>query len=173
MKVLATALLALVLAGCAAYDGRGLEPGTSRLADVQRVMGEPAMRWRDADGGETLVYPRGPAGYHTFMIRVDRNGVLASRENVLEPRHFARIREGMSEDDVLRTLGPPYPGWTQFYAGTNQLVWEWRWCDDWGEPARFNVFFDGSSKRVRTTASLTERQAMPFGRGDRRDWCSR
>jgi hypothetical protein len=38
---------------------------------------------------------------------------------------------------------------------------------------RFNVFFDGKSGRVRTTASLTERQSMPFGRGDRRDWCAR
>ena len=61
---------------------------------------------------------------------------------------------------------------TLYFAARDELVWEWRWCDDWSEPARFNVLFDGTSGKVRSTASLTERQAV-FGRGDRRSWCSR
>ena len=98
---------------------------------------------------------------------------FASIENVLVPKHFARLREGMTQEDVLRVIGPPFPGWTQYFSARNELVWEWRWCDDFNEPARFNVFFDGKSGKVRTTASLSERQSMPFGRGDRRDWCAR
>ena len=52
-------------------------------------------------------------------------------------------------------------------------MWEWRYCDDWAEPARFSVLFDATSGKVRTTISLTERMSLPFGRGDRREWCGR
>lgn len=173
MKSLPALLLSLLLAACAAYDGRGLQPGSSRGDDVRRVMGEPAMRWAEPDGSETLAYPRGPAGYHTYMVRIDRNGVLASIENALEPRHFARLREGMTQDEVLRVIGPPFAGWTMYFKARDELVWEWRWCDDYGEAARFNTLFDGTSGLLRSTASMSERQAVPFGRGDRRNWCSR
>jgi hypothetical protein len=172
MKTIVTLLRALLIAGCASYDGRGLQPGISTLEDVEKVMGEPAMRWQDSNGIQTLAYPRGPSGVHTYMVMVGKDGRLASLENVLEPRHFARIREGMTQEEVLQIIGPPFPGWTLYFAARDELVWEWRWCDDWSEPARFNVLFDGTSGKVRSTASLTERQAV-FGRGDRRSWCSR
>ena len=165
-------LAASLLAGCAAYDGFGLQPG-SRIEDAEQLMGVPAMRWTEADGGQTLVYPRGPMGYHTFFLRSDAMGYLVSRENVLDMRHFARIQAGMTTDDVLRTLGPPVPAWTVYFKARDELVWEWRYCDDWAEPARFSVLFDATSGKVRTTISLTERQSLPFGRGDRREWCGR
>ena len=173
MKAIVVLICALLIAGCASYDGRGLAPGVSGTNDVIQLMGEPAMRWQKPDGGQVLAYPRGPAGVQTYMVRIDPRGYFASIENVLVPKHFARLREGMTEEDVLRVIGPPFPGWTQYFAARDELVWEWRWCDDFNEPARFNVFFDGKSGKVRTTASLTERQSMPFGRGDRRDWCAR
>lgn len=173
MKGLSVVAMALLVAGCASYDGRGLQAGSSRLADVTRIMGEPALRWTDPEGGETLAYPRGPAGYHTYFVRFDRSGVLVSSANVLEPKQFARLREGMTQEEVLRVIGPPFPGWTQYFKARDELVWEWRWCDDFGEAARFNALFDGTSGRLRSTASLSERQAVPFGRGDRRNWCSR
>ncbi len=88
-------------------------------------------------------------------------------------KHFSRLREGLSKDDVLRMLGPSFPGWTLYYQARDELVWEWRWCDDYNEPARFNVFCDGTSGKLRSTANIVERQSMPFGSGDRRTWCSR
>ena len=172
MKTAIVLIFSLLLAGCASYDGYTLKPGSSRADDVIQLMGEPALRYQEADGSQVLFYPRGPAGVVTYMLQIDARGVLASRENVLDTRHFARIRQGMSKDDVLRIIGPPFPGWTQYFAARDELVWEWRWCDDWSEPARFNVLFDGTSGKVRSTASLTERQSV-LGRGDRRDWCSR
>ena len=75
--------------------------------------------------------------------------------------------------NVLRILGPSYPGWTIYYKARDELVWEWRYCDVWSEPARFNVLFDGSSGKVRSTLSRTERLSQPWGRGDRREWCGR
>lgn len=171
---MATVLVAvLFLGGCAAYDGRGLQPGESAATEVEQRMGTPAMRWKEADGSETQAYPRGPAGYHTYMVRIGPDGRLAGIENVLEPRHFALIREGMGQDEVLRVLGPPYPGWITYFKARDELAWEWRYCDDWGEPARFNVLFDGTSGKVRSTLSLTERQRFAGFGGGWRQWCSR
>lgn len=131
------------------------------------------MRWAEAGGAQLLAYPRGPFGFHTFMVRIDADGTMTSVENVLDPKHFARIRAGMTQEEVLRTLGPPQPQWTAYFPARDELVWEWRYCDDWSEPARFNVLFDGTSGKVRTTMSLVERTSVPFGRGNWRDWCSR
>lgn len=173
MKAILALICAGLIAGCATYDGRGLQPGVSSLGDIIQLMGEPAMRFDEPGGSQLLVYPRGPAGYHTYMVHLDPNGILVSRENVLEPKHFARLRQGMTEDEVLRVIGPPWPNWTMYFAARDELVWEWRWCDDFGEPSRFNVLFDGSSRKLRSTANLTERQAIPFGWDVGRHWCSR
>lgn len=173
LKPLLTSLAALALGACAQFGGPPLEPGVSTLADLQRSLGTPAMRWRETDGGEQLAYPRGPMGAHTWMARTDAGGRLVSIDNVMQPRYFARIQAGMSQDEVLRVLGPSYPGWTIYFKARDELVWEWRYCDDWAEPARFSVLFDATSGKVRTTISLTERMSLPFGRGDRREWCGR
>ena len=86
-------------------------------------------------------------------------------------RHFARIQAGMTTDDVLRTPGPR-SGVDRLFQARDELVWEWRYCDDWNEPARFNVLFDATSMRVRSTLTGTERSQKRFGGGDRRMWCS-
>lgn len=173
LKTLIPGLAALALGACAQLGGPPLTPGVSTLADLEHSLGAPAMRWREADGGEQLAYPRGPMGVHTWMARTDAAGRLVSIDNVLQPRYFARIQAGMSQDEVLRVLGPSYPGWTIYFKARDELVWEWRYCDDWAEPARFSVLFDATSGKVRTTISLTERMSLPFGRGDRREWCGR
>lgn len=173
MKAIIALIWTVLIAGCATYDGRGLQPGVSSLDEVIQLMGEPPMRFDEPDGSQLLAYPRGPAGYHTYMLRIDPGGLLISRENVLEPKHFARLRQGMTEDEVLRVIGPPWPNWTIYFAARDELVWEWRWCDDFGEPARFNVLFDGSTRQLRSTASLTERQSIQFGWDVGRRWCSR
>ncbi len=171
-RILVVALLTALLGSCAAYDGFGLQPGTARIEDIVRVMGLPAMRWKEADGGETLAYPRGPMGYHTFFVRIDPRGTVLSRENILDTRHFARIQAGMTADEVMRILGPSVAAWTVYFKARDERVWEWRYCDDWNEPARFNVLFDGTSQRVRSTLASPESLRGGFGDDDRRSWCS-
>lgn len=168
MKIAIALLVTLVIAGCASYDGRGLKPGISTGAEVVHLMGEPAMRWRNPDGSELLAYPRGPAGFDTFMVKIDSRGTLMSIEGVLDVRHFALIREGMDKDDVLRILGPSQPQWTVYFERRDELVWEWRYCDAWNEPARFNVLFDNTTGKVRSTQSYTESMLRRF-----REVCSR
>ena len=64
MKPIIALIIALLIAGCASHDGRGLKPGVSNLDEVIQLMGEPAMRWQEPDGSQRLAYPRGPAGFN-------------------------------------------------------------------------------------------------------------
>lgn len=155
-------LVGLLLSGCAGYAGHGLQAGVSSENDVVSTMGAPAMAWSLSGGGRQLAYPRGPAGYATFMVFVDANGRLERIENVLDMASFARIQPGMTQDEVLQLIGPPQPQWTAYFKARDELVWEWRYCDSWREAARFDVLFDGTKKTVRSTMSWTESSKSHF-----------
>ena len=154
-RLFVTVLAAMLLAACAAYSGTGLKPDESRLEDVLRIMGEPAMQWQEPDGSRQLAYPR---GIHTFMVDIGADGRMQKIENIMSMKTFTRIRPGMSKSEVLRILGPSESSGTAYYKARDELVWEWRYCDDWNEAARFEVLFDGSKETVRSTMSLTDYQ---------------
>jgi hypothetical protein len=151
-------IAALLLTACAGYAGRRLQAGVSTEAEVRQEMGVPARQWDLPGGGRQLAYPRGPEGYHTFMVYLDAGGRFERTENVLDMAHFARIRAGMTEAEVLQLIGPPQPQWELYFAARDERVWEWRYCDSWREVARFSVLFDGTSRLVRSTLSQTEGQ---------------
>lgn len=156
MKLWIALLSSILLAACASYSGSGLKPGEARLEDVQALMGTPAMRWQDADGSVQLAYPRGPFGYHTFMVKLGPDGRLQGITNVLEPAGFARVRPGLTKDEVLRVLGPPNYNLTVYFKARDELVWDWRFCSGLGAPSRFYVLFDNTSGKVRSTMALAE-----------------
>lgn len=157
----------LLLGACATYSGHGLKPGADRMEDVLQAMGQPAMRWQNADGSTQLAYPRGPMGFHTYMAYIGADGKLRQIENVLDEKSFARIQTGMTADQVLHILGPSFPGWTVYFKARDELVWEWRYCDAWNEAARFDVLFDNSTLTVRTTLRQSETQMGRLGTGNR------
>ena len=113
------------------------------------------MRWQEPDGSQQLAYPR---GIHTFMVQIGADGRMQRIENVMGIKTFARISSGMTKNQVLRILGPSLPSGTAYFKARDELVWEWRYCDEWNEAARFDVLFDGSKETVRSTLSLTESQ---------------
>ena len=76
MKTLVTLCLAIALAACASFDGRGLVPGQSTAADVESVMGAPAETRKMANGETWLYYPRQPYGRVTFVARLGPDGRL-------------------------------------------------------------------------------------------------
>jgi hypothetical protein len=155
MKLWLALVSSILLSACASYSGSALKPGEARLEDVQALMGPPAMRWQDADGSVQLAYPRGPLGFHTFMVMIGPDGRLQSIANVLENRGFARIQAGLTKDEVLRVLGPPtlLP---VYFKERDELVWDWRYCSDLGAAAHFMVLFDNTSGRVRSAMSQVE-----------------
>lgn len=152
-----TALLSVAaLCGCAGYGGESLKPGQSTLQDVRAAMGEPAMQWVDPDHSMQLSYPRGPAGFHSFMVYLDPAGRLTRIQNVMDSTSFYRIEPGMTEQQVLRILGPSVPAWTNYFAARRELVWEWRYCNEFSQTSRFDVLFDGDRHTVRTSFGTPE-----------------
>ena len=162
-RILFLALAPLgLISSCASYSGNTLEPGVSTIDDVQRIMGQPAMRWQNPDLSAQLAYPRAPSGLHTYMVLIGQDGKLQSVNNVLDQKFFARIQPGTTKEQVLRTLGPP--GWTTTYPNRNELEWEWRFCNVFNEAQRFDVLFDNTSGTVRSTLTPP---------GDRLGFCPR
>lgn len=155
-------LAALVVSGCAGYSGAGLKPGTATEAEVRQVMGVPAMSWELPGGGRQLAYPRGPAGFQTYMVFIDAAGKLERNVNVMDMATFARVQSGMTQAEVLQLLGPSQPQWSAYFKARDELVWEWRYCDSWNNAARFDVLFDATSKIVRTTQTWSENQKTEF-----------
>jgi len=137
-----TALFSMLLAaGCASYGGRGLEPGKSTAADVRRVMGEPATTCPLADGGQNMIYPRGPGGLDTYNARVDRGGVLRGLQNVLNEDVFETVVNGKTtRQDILCTFGSPIEA--SYFSARREHVWTYRFRDAWGYPSRFHVLMD-------------------------------
>ena len=144
-------LSALLVSACANYSGSNLRPGVSTLPEVVASMGEPALVWKNPDGSEQLAYPRGPAGTQTFMAYVGPDGKLQRLEGVLNMTHFAKIRSGMSKEEVLRILGPSAPLETRTYSNSNTLAWSWLFCDSSSLQDFFDVMFDATTGLVRTT----------------------
>jgi hypothetical protein len=149
-------LCVAMLCGCASYSGSDLRPGQSTVQDVRAAMGEPALQWVEPDHSMQLSYPRGPAGFHSFMVYLDPAGRLQRIENVMDPVSFYRISTGMTEQQVLRILGPSVPQWTQYFPARRELIWEWRYCDEFSHFARFDVLFDEERHTVRTSFGWPE-----------------
>lgn len=142
---------ALLVSACAGYDGSDLKPGVSTLPELRASMGEPAMAWKNPDGSQQLAYPRGPAGTQSFMAYLGPDGRLQRIEKVLNDSHIHRIRAGMSQDEVLRILGPPGSPYTEFYARRNELAWSWLYCSSGSVEEFFDVMFDNATGIVRAT----------------------
>ncbi|MDE2585755.1 MAG: hypothetical protein KGN39_10185, partial [Betaproteobacteria bacterium] len=73
---------------------------------------------------------------------------------VLTEDEFIKVRAGDSQEQILRRFGPP--SWVQHFDSRNELVWEWRYCNQWTNPARFDVLFDSTTGLVRSTLQLEE-----------------
>lgn len=149
----------LLISACASYSGSGLLVGVAGFDDVVATMGVPQMQWQDPDGSRQLAYPRGPAGFHTFMVRLGANGKLRSIENVLDELHLARVDVGMSKEQVLRLLGPPDQRLTVYSRARDELAWDWRFQSRLSEPMRMMVLFDATSGKVRSTMMQIEHES--------------
>lgn len=98
------ALLTTTLLGCA---GTPLYPGQTGEAEIRAHFGQPAMEWQNTDGSVTLEYPHGPAGTTTDMVTLNPDRTLRGIEQVLSNSYFAKVKPGMSQDEVRRLLGRP------------------------------------------------------------------
>jgi hypothetical protein len=131
--------VAVLLSACASFDGRGLLPGQSTAADVERVMGAPAER-RQVAGETWYYYPRQPYGRQTYVARIAADGRLVRVEPRLNDETLARIIPNTTRGEQVRDLlGPPWQA--GHYARLERNIWTWavyRWGNV-GLPAQLNV----------------------------------
>jgi hypothetical protein len=139
MKTLPALCLALALAGCASWDGRGLVPGQSTSAEVQSVMGTPAEK-RQVAGETWYFYPRQPFGRTTFVARIAADGRLIAVEQRLTDENVAKIIPNTTNAEQVRDLfGPPWS--TMRVDRMDRDIWTWhmRRFGDPGIPVSLNV----------------------------------
>jgi len=151
------ALLACDPSGRAYEDMRleQLKEGVSTEQEVRRLFGAPSAV-RQTAGGKGLVYPLGPEGPHTLLIRIDGDGRYQGRENLLTRENFDRVARGQKEKDVIDLLGPP--GRTQKYALKRETAWEWRFLDG-NEVRLYVVMFDATGTVVSSTIEEDPRRS--------------
>ena len=151
MNRLLLLVLALVAAACASH---GPSPGAT-ADEVLARMGRPTADLRDADGTRHLAYTSGPFGVETRMVRVGPDGRVRSVEQVLDDTRFNSISRGMSTDELLRLIGPP---WQRIYfANLQQTASDYRFRDSWGYNAVLSVMIDQNDRVASRVTQRIER----------------
>lgn len=150
--VLAAALC--LVSGCTTIvtDPRSA-PGTGG-AQVIAAYGTPTRIWSDPDGGRTLEYSSQPYGNTCYMIKLDKDDRVVSKEDTLQSAGRARVQVGMTTEQVNRLLGRERS--RMFFPLSGEDVWDWN-VDPGGIAylVRFNVHFKGG-RVVRTSQSLVD-----------------
>jgi hypothetical protein len=140
MKTILSLCLALAVAGCASFEGRGLVPGQSTAADVERVMGRPVETRKMPNGETWYYYSRQPYGRQVFVARIAPDGKLVAVEPRLTDENVRKIIPGQTRAEEVRELfGPPYT--ETRYPRLDRTIWTWhmRRFGDPGTPAQLVV----------------------------------
>jgi outer membrane protein assembly factor BamE (lipoprotein component of BamABCDE complex) len=138
---------------------KDLKPGITTEAQIRDQMGAPETERAFTDGSKRFEYPRGPAGTTTWFVDLDRNGRFVSATQVLTAENIARVRPGMTMDEVRRLLGKPTT--IAEYPLKKERVWSWHWMEGGvTRDADFNAHFGPDGTVVTTSRS----EAMGGGR---------
>ena len=128
--ILMGVFLALLVGGCASYDGRGLTPGSSNAQQAEELMGPAALRVTQPDGSTVLYFPRGPEGRHTYAVTVGPDGKMRSIDQRLTLANFNRMMVGKATSKEVRELfGPADPHSMTYLTLSQREVWEYKWLD--------------------------------------------
>lgn len=134
------------LAGCDYFAEKKLVPGIHTEADVRNFMGKPEMIREEPDGTKRLEYPRSPMGSQTYFVYIDKDGKYKGMEKAMNEANFAKVRVGMSKDDVRGILGKQTESLPLKLKNTE--VWSWRYEGDGNTTMLFNVTFDNASGKA-------------------------
>jgi hypothetical protein len=126
-----------------------LKPGVATRDDVFRVMGRAANEWKQPDGSTVIEFSRQPEGVENWFVVLGPDGRLKEIRNVLTDASFARIRNGMTKDEVVQVIGTP--GQRVNFPLKREEVWSWRYSPQPGNKFDFNVHFDLGGRVVNTS----------------------
>ncbi len=155
------ALSGLLVAGCASFSPPSLVPGTS-VAAARQALGPPTGEYALRGAGKRLEYARGPYGKHTWMLDFDAKGSLTQTTQVLTEARFNQVLVGMSQDQVLMSLG--HPSERSLLAFQRQTVWSYRYEGPFCQ--WFQVGIDQGG-RVADTGYYPDPHCLPKSFGDR------
>jgi hypothetical protein len=150
------AAAALLVAGCAALAPPDFPPGTP-MAEVEARMGKPPGVAKAPDGDTLWQFP---TGQRTYVVRFGADQRVRSIEQVMTLQQFAKIRPGLTRDEVRALLGPP--GQTTTFGRLNEEVWSYRYQASASDNRVFNVNFDTASGRVRSTGDQPDLLLNPM-----------
>lgn len=141
--------VAVVIGGCA--HPQLVDPGTPESAIVEEL-GAPDARVPLAEGGARLVYSMQPMDQAVWWLTLDAGGRLVSKENVLDRKHFALVKPGVStREDVRKLFGHCAEEYE--FSLKNETAWMYRFLDDGMFYMAFWVQFD--TKDVVTETGYT------------------
>ncbi len=109
--------------GCASLQPPQATIGQSQ-ADVLASLGPPTSRYTLPAGAQRLEYATGPYGRTTLMVDLGADGRVTTSQQVLTEANFAKVRDGMPRDEVLRLLGRPAEKAGEYM---NRQTWSWRY----------------------------------------------
>jgi outer membrane protein assembly factor BamE (lipoprotein component of BamABCDE complex) len=118
-------LTALLVTGCAAFDGRTLAPGSSTAKEVAAAMGAPALTLKRPNGETLHYFERYLTGPAMFVARLGPDDVLRDIEQRLVYGNIHTVKEGMRAAEVRELLGPPYS--VSRLPRLQFDVWEYPW----------------------------------------------
>jgi len=128
VRPLALAAAALLVAGCASFDGRGLVPGQSTESQVVALMGPPTQVRRLEGGAKALYFSRLPEGRSVFVALIGPDGVLQALEQRLTRDNIGRLVAGSTTADEVRALFGP-PGAMGYLPLMPREWWEYKYYD--------------------------------------------
>lgn len=115
-----TMLLSLTLGGCAVFTP---PRAYTSEAEVLAERGQPTARWPNPDGSTVLEFSTQPYGTTCLMVEIDASGAVRRQWNALAEDNLARVKPGMTQDEVRRLLGQ-YRS-VQRFALSGEEVWDW------------------------------------------------
>lgn len=121
-RMLRCTMLAACLWATGCVNLATVSPGTT--ADS---LGKPFRVWPEVNGASSWEFPQGPAGRHTFMVRVGADGRVSRVDQVLDWPFFNTLQPGMKANDIEHVLGRPYS--TTYMPRLAENVMAWRWVE--------------------------------------------
>lgn len=159
--LLSALLLASGLVACDSSRIEKLEEGLSTEADVRKQFGDPVTVTEKADGSKVMAYPRQPEGSTNYLITIGADGKMSALRQLLTPTNFARVRPGLSQNEVRALLGMPAKKY-QFALKPDEEIWDWRFQD--GQVRKvFSVTFGSDKAVLRSEIGDDSRDASPGG----------
>ena len=150
-----------LLTGCDPQRVARLEEGVSTEVDVRRQFGDPVTITVAADGTRTLDYPRQPEGWTNYVIKIGPDGKMSSLRQLLNDDNFARVRAGMSVQQVRDALGRPAE--QKRFDLKSEEMWIWRYKPV-NESRLFTVTFGRDGTVIATAKADDPREQAQAGR---------